>query len=232
MSIRRQPKIILKAAFIAMATQLIKNINLFRKNSPQKTWKSLLIAFIVLILVTEISAIFSIQAGEKTQTQNSTSMSGGVGLYLGESSDGSERILVYTVTYKSPADKAKVKKGDELLAVDGNSVQKKSLEEIAKRIAGPPGSTVTLTLLQKGQHREVTLTRQVLTQRAPITLPSPEQTNSEALLSPTEKKLVKEKILGLKTEEERERMFQLLSALKSKKMSKQEFMQQLKQEFP
>lgn len=197
----------------------------------QLKWWVVFCSLAILFAMTDFSKEKHILSLPSAQAA-STKPSGGIGLYLGEATDGSGRILVYTVTYKSPADKAKIKAGDELIAVDGKKVAKKSLAQIGTMIAGPPGTAVSLTLSRNHHPREVSLTRKALPPRASMSLPAPNQIGSGVYLNAAEKKLVKEKILGLKTEAKRAQMFELLSALKQKKISKRHFMKRLKQEFP
>ena len=48
----------------------------------------------------------------------------------------------------SPADKAGMESGDVIVAVDGESVKEEDTEEIGRRIRGPEGTTVDLTVLR------------------------------------------------------------------------------------
>lgn len=157
---------------------------------------------------------------------------GGVGLYLDFDPPGSQNLVVFTVLYRSPADKAKVKQGDQLLKVDGQEVKGKSLQEVAQMIRGPVGSTVTLTLARAGVPREVPLVRKGIKAKASAVLPPPSQAVASPFLSNQEKALVKAKILSLKTEAQKKRMMELLVALKNKQISKPKFMQAIKTEFP
>jgi C-terminal processing protease CtpA/Prc len=157
---------------------------------------------------------------------------GGVGLYLDFDPPGSQNLVVYTVLYRSPADKAKVKPGDQVLKVDGREVKGKSLEEVAQMIRGPVGSSVTLTLVRAGVPREVSLVRKALKAKAQAVLPPPSQAVASPFLTNEEKALVKAKILSLKTEAQKKRMMELLVALKNKQISKPKFMQTIKREFP
>jgi carboxyl-terminal processing protease len=57
----------------------------------------------------------------------------------------------------SPAEKAGVRAGDIILAVDGVSVENMSLTEVIVRVRGPRGSTVKLTIRHAGETTPVTL---------------------------------------------------------------------------
>lgn len=60
----------------------------------------------------------------------------------------------------SPAAKAGLKEGDEILAVDGKDVTKKTIDEAVHLIRGPAGSQVTLTVKRDTQEPfDVTITR-------------------------------------------------------------------------
>jgi carboxyl-terminal processing protease len=65
----------------------------------------------------------------------------------------------------SPAQKAGVKPGDVVLAVDGEEMAGKDLSEVVSLIKGPAGTDVTITLLdpETGEVRDVTITRAVIT---------------------------------------------------------------------
>jgi membrane-associated protease RseP (regulator of RpoE activity) len=164
---------------------------------------------------------------------------GGVGIYLDYDPPGSGNLVVFSVSYKSPADKAQVKRGDQLVKVNGQEVAGKSLEEVAGMIVGPVGSSVALSFLREGTPVEVSLVRVELKSKAPLALPPPSQGGPSAVgpgdpytFNDLEKHLVKQKILALKTPEERDKMLQLLTALKERKITTTQFMERMKKEFP
>ncbi|MDX1386613.1 MAG: PDZ domain-containing protein [bacterium] len=178
-----------------------------------------------------LAFILSLLFGLPVQT-GAQEASGGVGLYLDFDPPGSGNLVVFNVLYRSPADKAKVKKGDQLLKVDGQEVQGKSLEDVAKMIRGPVGSTVTITFSRAGVPREVPLVRKAIKAKANVVLPPPSEAVASPFLTNKEKALVKAKILSLKTEAQKKRMMELLVALKNKQISKPKFMRAIKNEFP
>jgi len=157
---------------------------------------------------------------------------GGVGILLDYDPPGSGNVVVYSVTYRSPADKAKVKRGDKLIRVDDNEVTGKSLEDIAQLIRGPVGTPVVLTLVRGGSRLQISVVRKTLQKGAVLSLPPPSKGGKGVSLSPQEKALVKEKIVSLKTDGQRQRMMQLLQKLKAQKISKSQFMETLKKDFP
>jgi carboxyl-terminal processing protease len=165
---------------------------------------------------------------------------GGVGMHLDYDPPGSGNIVVFSVSYKSPADKAKLKRGDQLIKVDGQEVTGKPLQEVAAMIGGPVGSTVTMSLIREGMPLDVPLVREELKAKAPVALPPPSQGGpvdagpvaDPYILNDLEKHLVKQKINGLQTPQQRERMLQLLTAVKEKKMTTSQFMETMKKEFP
>lgn len=82
-----------------------------------------------------------------------------VGLQL-ESAGGAARVAA--VAAGSPAARAGVRPGDELVAVDGVDAAPLDLAEISRRLEGAPGSRVSLTLRRHGRDREYRLVRKRL----------------------------------------------------------------------
>ncbi|MDP5337692.1 MAG: S41 family peptidase [Nodularia sp. (in: cyanobacteria)] len=83
----------------------------------------------------------------------------GIGIRM-EVNEQSKRLTVLEAIENSPALKAGMKAGDEILAIDGKSTQKMSVEEASGLIRGKPGSPITLQLGRKGQSAfDVKLTR-------------------------------------------------------------------------
>jgi carboxyl-terminal processing protease len=87
--------------------------------------------------------------------ENRENLSGsyvGVGIRLDEEEDG--RVVVTSPIDGSPAERAGVEPGDVIVAVDGESVEEKDTSEIAERVRGPEGSTVTLTVRREEKDRQ------------------------------------------------------------------------------
>ncbi len=81
----------------------------------------------------------------------------GVGITV-SSIDGAIRVVGFPIE-NSPAKVAGICVGDELIAVDGNSVEGKTATEISPLIRGEEGTQVELTLTRDGEPYTVTLTR-------------------------------------------------------------------------
>jgi carboxyl-terminal processing protease len=80
----------------------------------------------------------------------------GVGISL----DGRDKkVTVVTPIENSPADKAGVHAGDVIIKVDGQSIDGLALDEVSKKILGPIGTPVTLTMLRDGQQIDFTMNR-------------------------------------------------------------------------
>jgi carboxyl-terminal processing protease len=80
----------------------------------------------------------------------------GVGIQLDEKDD---EVVVSAPIDDSPAEEAGIKPGDVLMAVDGESVQGEEMEEVAKKVRGPEGSRVELTILREKEEQEFSLER-------------------------------------------------------------------------
>ncbi len=157
---------------------------------------------------------------------------GGVGILLDRDPKDPQKILIYSVTYKSPADKAKIKRGDRLLKVEGMDVTGRDLKELAEKIRGPLGTTVTLTVeSQSGSVQDIPLIRSEIPTGPIISVPPPTVRTTGVFFTPDEKEFVKQKIMGLKTDEQRENMLNLLKALKEKKITKAQFLKFLKTDY-
>ncbi len=69
------------------------------------------------------------------------------------------RLVVEHVMQGSPAQVAGIRRGDEIVTIDGKPVTGKSLRDIAQMIRGEVGTAVTLTLVHEGQNYGVSLNR-------------------------------------------------------------------------
>jgi C-terminal processing protease CtpA/Prc len=63
------------------------------------------------------------------------------------------RLVVVAPIDGSPAERAEIRAGDVITAVDGRTVDGETLDEAIARVRGPRGSTVTLTLVRGGGAR-------------------------------------------------------------------------------
>jgi carboxyl-terminal processing protease len=68
-------------------------------------------------------------------------------------------MVIISTFSDSPAARAGLMSGDELEAVDGESVLGKSLDEVTNLVRGPSGSDVELTFLRGDEEFTVTITR-------------------------------------------------------------------------
>jgi carboxyl-terminal processing protease len=89
---------------------------------------------------------------------NTSGEFGGIGI---EISMENGRLIVVSPIEDTPAYKAGLKSGDFILEVDGETTQDMTLMQAVKRIRGPKGSKVTLTILHEGSQKpeEVAITR-------------------------------------------------------------------------
>lgn len=83
----------------------------------------------------------------------------GIGALLNVNDNGNPIILA--PMDNSPALKAGLLPGDIIMAVDGVDVSRSSLTEVVRRVLGPAGTQVTLTIMSPttGEERDVTITR-------------------------------------------------------------------------
>lgn len=80
----------------------------------------------------------------------------GVGAQLSEK-DG--KVYIVSPFKDSPADKAGILSGDEIIKVDETSVDGKTVEEVAGLIRGKEGTSVTVTVLRSTKTLDFTVTR-------------------------------------------------------------------------
>jgi carboxyl-terminal processing protease len=81
----------------------------------------------------------------------------GIGAWVDTTSD---YLTIISPMPKSPADKAGLRTGDKIIAIDGKDMTGIDGEVVRKQVLGPAGSTVILTILREGMEPfDVTLTR-------------------------------------------------------------------------
>lgn len=85
----------------------------------------------------------------------------GVGLWLRPG--GGAGMEVGSVQPGSPAAGVGIEAGDRILAVDGQDVSGRSVDDVAALLRGAPQTTVSLVLLARGHRRSLTLTRAAFT---------------------------------------------------------------------
>lgn len=92
-----------------------------------------------------------------TQTTGSYA---GVGIVV--SVDKDEHIVVVSPIKNTPGERAGIKSGDIITAVNSKKVSGKNLDEAVSMMKGPEGTQVTLTLLRDNKTFTKTLTRQII----------------------------------------------------------------------
>jgi carboxyl-terminal processing protease len=105
------------------------------------------------------TALTSAQESELTAAQLRGSFEG-VGLELDR---GNGQLRVVSPVAGSPAERAGLRSGDLIQAVDGVDTAQLSLDEVARRIRGPRGTSVTLGLLREATALEVVVVRETIT---------------------------------------------------------------------
>lgn len=91
----------------------------------------------------------------------------GIGAMI-QSLDG--KIVISEVLEGSPALKAGLQQNDQIQAVDGNSVENQSLDEVIAQVKGPAGSEVVLTLWRNGEIIDLPITRASISQESAATM--------------------------------------------------------------
>jgi carboxyl-terminal processing protease len=90
----------------------------------------------------------------------------GIGAQIGKR-DGV--ITIIAPIADSPAEKAGLKAGDKIYAIDQEDATSLSIDEAVKRIKGPKGTKVTLLVLHEGETaREITITRDVILMKSVV----------------------------------------------------------------
>ncbi len=93
--------------------------------------------------------------------QGTSGKFGGIGVIIGKK-DGV--ITVISVMEDTPGFKAGLIPGDNVISVDGKSMEKASLPDLLKSLRGPPGTKVNITILrpQTRETRDLSITRAVI----------------------------------------------------------------------
>ena len=83
----------------------------------------------------------------------------GIGVYVKGYKDGDTGIKILEVMQDSPAQMAGVKKGDIITHVDGEAVTSLGYEGTIAKIAGEPGTNVTIKITRDGKTQEIKIER-------------------------------------------------------------------------
>lgn len=81
----------------------------------------------------------------------------GIGVVIGTTDAG--QVVAAHVMEDQPADKAGLKDGDLILAVDGQATEGKALDLVSSKIRGEEGTSVELTISRDGQEQTIRVTR-------------------------------------------------------------------------
>lgn len=81
----------------------------------------------------------------------------GIGVVMGM--DNEQKIHIVGIMENSPGQQAGLQEGDEILAVDGVSVNEMSFDEVATHVRGEVGTNVVLTILRDNTSQDITITR-------------------------------------------------------------------------
>jgi carboxyl-terminal processing protease len=111
------------------------------------------------------AAYFDAEEFRTIQEINLQGTYGGIGAMV-TIRDG--QVTIIAPIAGTPAEKAGIKPGDKILAIDGNSTAGMSLEEAVLKIQGKPGTQVAIEILHDGEQTPITF---VIT-REEINLPS------------------------------------------------------------
>lgn len=79
----------------------------------------------------------------------------GVGIQV-EERDG--KIVVISPIADTPAERAGLRRGDQLLSVDGKAIEEARLDKVVRLIRGEAGTSIQLTVFRPAQNRELTFT--------------------------------------------------------------------------
>lgn len=86
---------------------------------------------------------------------------GGIGATLDKRRK--EGVVIFDISTNSPAAKSDLQIDDEIISVNGQSLQNKTTDEAVKLIRGPKGSTVLLTIQRREQQLNFSLIRDTIT---------------------------------------------------------------------
>ena len=99
----------------------------------------------------------SSETDDMTDYVNTAGTAVASGFQIGKADDGN--ILLTEITPGLAADKQGLREGDEITAINGESVKKKGYENIANKMLGKQDTEVTFTVLRDGKESEIKFVR-------------------------------------------------------------------------
>ncbi len=139
------------AATLALAMETIED-NYFEKVDRRELFENAMRGM-VLELGDEYSAYISPR--DYLQFQQSIQQEFvGIGIWV-DGPPRTEQITVISPVFGTPAYEAGMRAGDQILAIDGQSVDGLTLQDAIERIKGPRGSQVLLSVLHEGEEDPV-----------------------------------------------------------------------------
>jgi carboxyl-terminal processing protease len=115
-------------------------------------------------LVEALGDQYTVFMNKKESADFDDSLSGNIGGGIGvELTLRNDVPTVVRVLLDNPAEKAGVQVGDVVTAVNGESTQGKSTNEIVTKIRGEEGTTVKLTIVRNSEQKDVSITREKVT---------------------------------------------------------------------
>ena len=90
---------------------------------------------------------------------------GGLGIMIGIKEDIPTVIAPFEGT---PAARVGLEAGDQIVKIEGKSTRGESIEDVAQKLRGKPGTQVTITIIREGQPRplDYTITREIIKLKA------------------------------------------------------------------
>lgn len=132
----------------------------------------------------------------------------------------------------TPAAKANIRPGDEIVSIDGISADRLGFQEIGKKVLGTPGTAISLVLRtpHSSSTRELKLIRMSQQSVSPLIVGS-SGSSREPLLNESEKNELKQVARRLKTADQQKMLEQLMINFRDGKISKEEFLGKIRNRF-
>lgn len=104
-----------------------------------------------MLFGTKCTEVAAVREAEKALNlvRRSATPPGAIGVRLGDDERTAE-VVIREVLPDSPAPRAGLRAGERPVAIDGKEVAGLSVAEVAQRMRGAPGSTVTIAVRREG----------------------------------------------------------------------------------